>query len=221
MYNRIVNIDELSRPDHHFLTDQDHCYYLGEYTAREGWGYSETNKLILNLKKSVDKRGAPEYKYKENAIRSIASCLNKLISVSDAKNFTFVPVPPSKAPSDPLYDNRITAILNAFSTLNSGVDYQEVITQNRSMQADHSSEGNRASIQDLMQNYLVSQAKLDRCRETIVIFDDILTTGRHYKAVKGVIENVADPNRFKILGLFVARRRPVSFSPLIDFESAL
>ena len=38
--DRFTEIDELTRPDHSWLTDDDRCYFLGEYTARQGYSYS-------------------------------------------------------------------------------------------------------------------------------------------------------------------------------------
>lgn len=48
---RLTLIDELIRKQHHYLEDGDLCYCFGEYTARQGAAYSETNQLIINLKK--------------------------------------------------------------------------------------------------------------------------------------------------------------------------
>ena len=51
---RLTKIDDLARPDHFYLTADDECYFLGEYTARKGFAFSPTNQLILNFKKSMD-----------------------------------------------------------------------------------------------------------------------------------------------------------------------
>lgn len=47
---RLTRIDELIREQHYHLEDGDLCYFFGEYTARQGAAYSETNQLIMNLK---------------------------------------------------------------------------------------------------------------------------------------------------------------------------
>ena len=54
--NRLTKIDDLTRPDHSYLTEGDACYFIGEYTARLGFTYSATNNLILNFKKPMDRR---------------------------------------------------------------------------------------------------------------------------------------------------------------------
>src|ERR1700733_9219526 len=67
--NLLIEIDDLTRPDHYHLDAGDTCLFLGEYTARKGFSFSATNQLVLNFKKSVDSRGRPEGKLKERAIR--------------------------------------------------------------------------------------------------------------------------------------------------------
>ena len=58
--HRLTRIDALARPDHGYLTEDDHCYFIGEYTARKGFAYSASNNLLLNFKKGMDRRGRPE-----------------------------------------------------------------------------------------------------------------------------------------------------------------
>lgn len=94
MYERLSKIDSLTRSDHHYLEDSDLCYYFGEYTARKGFEKSYTNQLILNFKKSVDRKDRTEYKYKLRAIKVIADLLNN--HFVHTEKVTFVPVPPSK-----------------------------------------------------------------------------------------------------------------------------
>ena len=68
---RLTEIDDLTRPDHYHLNAGDTCLFLGEYTARKGFSFSATNQLVLNFKKSVDRRGRPEWQHKERAIREV------------------------------------------------------------------------------------------------------------------------------------------------------
>lgn len=79
MANRLSTIDELTRPDHTFLSPDDECYYLGEYAARVGFAFSRTNNLIQNLKKPVDRRGRPEWRWKEEAIRTFGRELREAL----------------------------------------------------------------------------------------------------------------------------------------------
>lgn len=47
----ITAVDDLLRPLYAHLTAADQCYFLREYTSGRGFAHSETNRLILNLKK--------------------------------------------------------------------------------------------------------------------------------------------------------------------------
>ena len=111
--NRLSEIDELTRPDHSYLTEDDRCYFLGEYTARRGFSYSETNDVIYKFKKGVERRGRPEWVYKDRAIARAARAFREAMAPADLDRLTFVPIPPSKAKADPLYDDRMTRMLGA------------------------------------------------------------------------------------------------------------
>ena len=101
---------DAAAPDHWYLTASDECYFLGEYTAGTGYQGSPTNQLIFNLKKSVDRRGLPDWHYKGQAIREVATALQAAINQDFLDKMTFVPMPPSKARGDPLYDDRMTQV---------------------------------------------------------------------------------------------------------------
>jgi hypothetical protein len=110
---RLTKIDDLARPDHYYLTAEDDCYFLGEYTARKGYAFSPTNQLILNFKKPVNVRGTPQWNHKERAIGDIAAEFRTALNGEWLDTATLVPVPPSKAKTDPLYDDRLLRMLRA------------------------------------------------------------------------------------------------------------
>jgi hypothetical protein len=105
---RLTKIDDLTRPDHFYLTAADDCYFLGEYTARKGFAFSATNRLILNFKKTMDRQGKPEWPWKERALREAAAAFRTALNNDYLNVATLVPVPPSKAKTDPLHGS-ITA----------------------------------------------------------------------------------------------------------------
>src|SRR5690606_1558469 len=80
--HNLTVIDQLTRPDHYYLDESDVCFFLGEYTARKGFSYSDTNSLIINLKKDMSRRGRPEWQYKGWAIRTAAKALRRAINES-------------------------------------------------------------------------------------------------------------------------------------------
>lgn len=201
MYERLSKIDSLTRSDHHYLEDSDLCYYFGEYTARKGFEKSYTNQLILNFKKSVDRKDRTEYKYKLRAIKVIADLLNN--HFVHTEKVTFVPVPPSKNRDDPLYDERMASVLEQFKVLNNNVDYRDFIIQSETTKASHNA-SNRLSPQEILKLYSLNESLVNNIRKNIFIFDDMLTTGSHFKAIQLLLLE-RFPEK-KIFGIFIARR---------------
>ena len=91
---RFSKVDELALPDHYYLSEDDICFYLGEYTARGGYKYSDTNRLISNFKKRMDVRETPQWRYKGEAIREVAATFREDMGEANLKGLTFVPIPP-------------------------------------------------------------------------------------------------------------------------------
>lgn len=208
MVNRLQQIDELTRRDHHYLELGDLCYFFGEYTAGEGHAYSVTNQLIYNLKKTMDRRGTSQWRYKGIAINESAQLLRSVIK-AEAK-LTMVPIPPSKAKTDPLYDDRLVQILAAVCEGRAS-EYRELILQPQSVIAAHASEV-RPTPEELAANYQINEAVTQPPPETILLLDDVLTTGCHFKASQRVLRE-RYPNA-NIFGIFIARRVPKS----VDLE---
>jgi len=98
---KFTKIDWLSRLDHYWLAAEDECYFIREYTAGKGYAHSATNDLILNLKKPPDRRGRPEWRYKESAIHQAAAEIGQGIDPSYLQRATFVPIPPHLTKDDP------------------------------------------------------------------------------------------------------------------------
>ena len=208
---RVLKVDALTLPDHHYLSEQDICFYTSEYTAGEGHVYSDTNQLIYNFKKTVDKRGTSEWKYKEQAILQAANIFRA--AIKPGAQITFVPIPPSKVQTDPLYDDRLLRMLQiAFEGRHT--DVRELVVQLQSMEAVHLSE-RRPTPDELIANYRLDESLADPAPQIIFIVDDMLTTGCHFKAVQQLL--VERFPQAKIAGLFLARRVAKS----VDFDMNL
>jgi predicted amidophosphoribosyltransferase len=207
---RVLKIDALTLPDHYYLDAQDTCYYAGEYTAGQGHAYSETNQLIHNFKKTVDKRGTAQWQYKERAILQAANIFRA--AIKEEARITFVPVPPSKAKTDPLYDDRMLRTLQA-ACAGRHSDIRELVLQLQSAQAAHLAV-QRPTPDELVANYRLNENLAEPAPQVIFIVDDVLTTGCHFKAVQRLLVQ-----RFplaRIAGLFLARRAPKSVD--LDFD---
>ncbi|EJN2862229.1 hypothetical protein NPT69_001072 [Salmonella enterica subsp. enterica serovar Yaba] len=96
----------------------------------------------------------------------------------------------------------MTAILRICRELNPSVDYRELVAQNNSTTASHMAV-NRPSPDEIVANYRINTDLLEGCRSNIVVFDDVLTAGSHFKAMKTFLrQSLPEAN---IAGLFVAR----------------
>lgn len=200
---RLTEIDELTRPDHYWLNDDDRCYFLGEYTARKGYSYSQTNQLILNFKKPLDRKGKPEWRYKQSALLQVAAAFQRVLG-EDPPAYVFVPVPPSKARDDPLHDDRVRRMLHAIWPDRSA-DVRELIVQLESTDAAHENPL-RPKPPQIQAGYRIDESLATPAPRTIAIVDDLLTTGAHFRAASSVL--AARFPAVQIIGLFIARRVP-------------
>lgn len=215
--SNLTAIDQLTRPDHSYLNEQDRCYFLGEYTARKGYAYSETNNLILNLKKPMDRQGKPEWVHKGRAILRAAGALRNAIHNDWLASATFVPIPPSKAKGDPMHDDRMTKIIQRINT-NDPVDCRELIVQVASTDAVHECD-HRPGPAEIEALYSINEDIANPLPAKIVILDDVLTTGSHFKAAQSIL--AARFPGIQIVGCFVARRVPeaIDIEAFFDIQS--
>ena len=200
-------IDPLSFSDHYHLDHDDTCYYMGEYTARRGYAFSPTNRLINNLKKKPTAKSSELY-WKEQAITIVGNALREVLN-SEANRqklraATLVPTPPSAIRGDPLYDDRMMRILRIVG-YSFDLDIRELVKQHRSVPPVHETD-DRPSPTDLIENYYIEESLVEPTPNQVWIFDDLITAGSHYKAVQRVLRN-RFPN-LPTLGIFVARRVP-------------
>ncbi|MEO8378278.1 MAG: hypothetical protein ABI779_01320 [Acidobacteriota bacterium] len=195
-------VDDLLRPLYPHLTAADQCYFLREYTAGRGYAGSETNHLILNLKKPPDRRGRSEWHYKERAIEQVAREFRASVNLSALRRVTLVPMPPSKAKSDPLYDDRMLEVLRAVD-VEGNLDIRELLLCAASMTPAHATTA-RPTIAQLVANFVLDKSLAHPEPRSIALVDDVLTTGAHFVAAKTVL--AARFAGVPIRGLFVARR---------------
>jgi hypothetical protein len=208
---RLTKIDDLARPDHFYLTPADECYFLGEYTARKGYAFSATNQLILNFKKSMDKRNTPQWRYKERAIDEAAAAFRAALNEEWLETATLVPIPPSKSKTDALYDDRLARMVRGIRA-QPQLDVRELVFQRASTAAAHDQE-HRPTPEQIQANYGIDQTLRDPNPQVIGLFDDVLTTGAHFRAAAVALQQ-SFPG-VKIIGLFIARRVPEA----VDFEA--
>lgn len=215
--NRLTGIDETNRDQHVFLQEGDRCLFFGEYFAGKGYQGGGTNQLMFNFKTlpSIARANPARRNYKESAIATVAMGLREVLGRDQIERLTFVPVPPSKTPGHADYDDRlIRALTMACAGYNS--DIRLLLRRSSSTESDHRT-GDR-----LTPEVLHSLLELDSAavaakplREAIVLFDDVITTGKSFKCCERRLRE-AIPATVPIIGLFVARR--ILRNPFDDFE---
>jgi hypothetical protein len=198
----ISRIDDLYREDHAYLEPGDHCLYLREYSPGQGYRHSETNRLILDFKMSPLLRGDGRWRYKERAIDCLAGELEGALAGGWLSISTLVPIPPSKARSHEAYDDRMLRLLRAMEQ-GRGWDIRDLLVQTASTDAVHAS-ASRLRPREIAELYQIDESLAAPVPKGIGLFDDMLTSGAHFKAAQEVLER-----RFPgvlVIGVFLARR---------------
>lgn len=199
---RLSQIDGSNRDDHARLTPADLCYFLYEYTSGQTWAFSGTNSLISNFKKKPSLLDANQSYYKNRAINEAAAALQTTLNPNALPNVTLVPVPGSKAPDHPDYDPRMDRVCKL---IGQAIDVRKLVVQTVSTEAAHEAgNGERITVQELLDVYLIDEALAQPTPTTIWIMDDVLTAGTHFKAMQTILAQ-----RFPgipIFGIFIARR---------------
>jgi|24_taG_2_1085349.scaffolds.fasta_scaffold10524_1 hypothetical protein len=201
---------ELAKEDmheHSYLDIDDNIYYIEEYVSGNGFA-GKGNNLIINLKKSVDKKGTDQWKHKEKAIIDVALLIAKEMDNPNAskRKIYWLPIPPSRIKTDPLFDDRTYRILTlAIAVTTSHKHFVTDVLYQNSNRESFSSITARRDVDELVSNYSMNDIpNYDPEKDLIVIFDDMLTTGCHFKAVeKLVLDKYPDA---VVMGIFVARR---------------
>lgn len=201
---KLRTIGDLERGDHTFLRSEHTCAYFGEFSARKGYKHSTANQIVLNLKKSPDKRGAVEWQYKDREIIRVGKLIRANLPAKVIKDLTIIPAPPSKAPSHPLHDDRMERIAR---TIGDDVDVRCLLSTGQSRTPAHHSD-NRPGPDDLEQGLVWhhDEAARKSIGSMIIVLDDVLVTGATFVACSRVLSRQCPQSR--VYGLFVARRVP-------------
>jgi hypothetical protein len=206
----LTRLDEASRADHIYLCASDRCAFLAQYCSGSGGdsGNGSCHQLIRNFKceparaRSDPRRG----RYKQRAIATLSSWLRHAVPRRVAESCTWVPIPPSQQAEDPDFDDRLVHTLQlAFEGYD--VDVRRLLYQTRSTPRDHTGRA-RLSEQALFDILRVDkdQLMLQAIRARVVLFDDVLTSGKHFKCCERRLREIL-PDA-PLAGLFLMRRAP-------------
>src|SRR5665213_2214501 len=199
-------LDAPNRVDHAFLAASDRCAYLAPYLAGGGRDGSGCNQLIRNFKcePSVARHNPQRRRHKQRAIMTMAQWLRAALTQEEAERSTWVPIPPSKRRGDPDYDDRLIQTLSlAFDAYDVGV--RSLLQQIHSTVPDHAG-ATRGSAEALYDNLRLDAAVLSArpVRERIALFDDVLTSGKHYTCCQRRLRETLPST--PVAGVFLMRR---------------
>ena len=120
---------------------------------------------------------------------------------------SIVPIPPSQAPDDPAFDDRLERVV-ADVARQTGITWQALITTKETRTASHA--GGTRLLGDIASNLVlsdqegvVSKGELRTC----ILIDDVIVSGAHYVACKNFLYSL-NPN-LRIIGAFWAKQVPV------------
>jgi hypothetical protein len=205
----LTRLDEASRADHIYLGASDRCAYLAQYCSGSGdSGNGACYQLIRNFKCEPSRARSDRRRahYKQKAIATLGAWLRQAVPRRLAESWTWVPIPPSQRAEDPDFDDRLARTLQlAFEGYD--VDVRSLLSQTSSTPRDHAGRV-RLSEQALLQVLRIDEAKLllRPVRGRVVLFDDVLTSGKHFKCCERRLREVL-PDA-PIAGIFLMRRAP-------------
>lgn len=228
MPSRLTEIGAHERPDHFHLPEDSKCYFWGEYTPYEHtggkkWNFSATNQLVSNFKKKLDRKGQPDWQYKGHATQRIAIAFSqfwKWPNLHANHRVALIPVPPSKARTDPLYDGRMLDVLSGIEGhVKLGLDIRDCLAFSGKYAASHESAA-RPTPDDLFAelSFNAAAGRPGQPPGVIFLFDDMLTTGAHHVAVTRLLADVFPG--VQVIGNYVSRRvLPNPFADLDAFDA--
>lgn len=200
---KLQKIDQSLLKEHYFLEKNDYCFFFGDYAASQGYTHSPMNDLIHNFKKPVDRKKKQEWQYKEQAINKVVQMLLDSKNWQAFKKYTWIPIPPSKSRSDKDYDDRLMKVLLKLKEQEPSLDVRDLFSIKSSRKAAHEPDSKRPKPEEHMKNMIFDQNQKDPSPIKIIVFDDVITTGSHFKAVQAILrQNFPDT---PIAGVFIAR----------------
>jgi predicted amidophosphoribosyltransferase len=178
-----------------FIRQEDEVYYAREYISKGGCKASEANQLIMNFKKPVMRRGQRDWYYKEQAIDRFA----RELAAAVKENTVIAAIPSSKCQTDPEYDSRLDDTLAAARRYKPSLIIERPIVVKATSVAVHAGGSRRP---DEVYSHLVWNG-FSREVTQVLLVDDVLTTGSHFRACKRIISEHC-PNT-KVAGVFWAK----------------
>jgi len=164
--------------EHCYLDTGDECYFTDEYECRHRQGIKPQ---ILSLKRG-----------NMSAITGMAEELALALPPEWAAGYTFVPMPPSSGAASPL-----RSLIRRLPVR----DIRDLLVQVRDTPPSH--DGWRPTPEQRVRLMTLNELEVDPEPRALVIVDDVLATGSHFRAAKMLVRQ-RWPN-MRVIGLFLAR----------------
>lgn len=163
--------------EHSYLDTTDECYFTNIYQCRHRRGIKSQ---ILALKRG-----------EEACVSLFAAQVGQLLPRVWASGYTFVPMPPSHPSSG------IEAIVRQLPVL----DRRDLLVQTTATPSSHG--GWRITPRQRQAIMAINELVADPRPRGVVVVDDVLTTGAHFRAAKYILQNRWE--HMRVIGLFLAR----------------
>jgi predicted amidophosphoribosyltransferase len=189
---------------HAFIDAKDEIYSIHDYHPGLGRRGGAGNALILDFKTDINGARLAHWldRKKWQATKTLAATVRAARPETWRQDTCIVPTPPSGPRDHPDYDGRLTNLL-ALAKL----PFADCVTLTAFHTPLHG-QSDRPTPEALALAYRFDRRSGPRRPpQRLVIFDDVLTTGRHFPAMCLVLQT-RFPNA-AIVGVFLARRRIV------------
>ena len=197
--------DQRTRADHPYLVAADQCWWLAEYICGHARRAGSVSQIIVSLKQPASQaafqtRRARGRRY---AVQTLAALLRASVARDWAEEATWIPIPSARLSCDSDHGRLLPVLRLAFR--NYDVDIRPILSVRDSTEPDHVL-ARRSSPGELYGRLRVNWPLIAArpLRERLVLFDDVVTTGKHYRCCERVLHRALP--RTCVTGLFLSRR---------------
>ena len=163
-------------------------YYLRLYTAGKTYSHSETNQLIFNLKKPLN-RPKSQLDYKSKAIKQFAEELSDaFVDRKSEAALYLVPDPTSKCSADPEHDDRLVKVVTEVCGAHPNLIKFPVLIRTQSIAAKNQTPGKR-TIEEAARYLAIDEnvAKTYGAHGSFLVVDDVLLSGSTFAANRNAL----------------------------------
>ena len=196
-------IEPLNLP--RYIKNNDSCFHARDYISGGGYTSCETNQLISNFKKPLSKKKKEkEWWHRNQAVRTFKSEVAQFFMNPKIKTKlnTITAIPSSKIKDHSEYDNRFEDLFNELKKTNLNLFEEWPVKIKNNIEASH--RGGERTPESIKANYIWEGFK-KRDPKILFVFDDIITTGAHFRAMSDFLRD----NKYEgyIVGLIWARAK--------------